>query len=97
MPEHEYNSRREAARMNGLRTYGRVPTPEEENEAASSWRTARLDEELRGTERAGIRLDDAQAGHLVGLLLMICKVSGDEVERIEADARAAVRAARSAG
>jgi hypothetical protein len=90
----ELNPRSEAARMNGLRTYGRQPTPEEENHAAASWRTARLDDELRGTARAGIRLDDVQVGHIVGLLLSICHVPGDEVERVEADVRALVRAVR---
>ncbi|WP_028652759.1 hypothetical protein [Nocardioides halotolerans] len=73
------------------------PDPDEIAAARASLACAKLDNRLRECARDDVQLDDVHAGHLVGLLLSICSVPGDDVIRIEKDVRAAVRAARPTG
>ncbi|MCB0908235.1 MAG: hypothetical protein KDB63_14065 [Nocardioidaceae bacterium] len=91
-----YSSVRAAsARLGGLSSYGRTPDPKEEAEARRSLATARVDRELRGTLRQGVRFDGVQAAHLTGLLLSVCGVKYDAATLIEKIVRQAVDEAQA--
>lgn len=90
MSNYEYNVRREAARLGGLSSYGRIPEPDQELYARRQLATARIDRELRNMSAAGLRLDDVRAAHLVGLLLSTCGVKHDAIVVIESTVRAAI-------
>lgn len=90
----EYNVRRAAALLGGLSAHGRTPDPAAEAHARRALATARLDRELRTAARSGVVLGDVQAGHLVGLLLSGCGVTGEVLTALEHLARVAVRAAQ---
>jgi hypothetical protein len=86
----DYDVRREAARLGGLSSYGRTPDPDEEAAARRRLLTARVDRELRSIAASGVRLNDVQTAHLVGLLLSTCGVKYDAAVLIEKVVRAAV-------
>lgn len=81
----------------GLHSHGAVPDPAVLDAARATLATSLLDREIRTRlAQSGARLNDAQVGHLVGLLLIECGVAAESIARIEADVRAAVRAAGGA-
>lgn len=90
----DYDVRREAARLGGLSSYGRTPDREEEAAARRSLATARVDREIRSIDAAGVRLNDVQAAHLIGLLLGTCGVGYDATTKIEKLVRSAINEAR---
>lgn len=92
----DYNVRRAAALLGGLSAHGRTPDPGDEAHARSQLATARIDRELRNADRAGVQLNDAQARHLVGLLMSNCGVGGDAAARCEAEVRAVIATAQGA-
>lgn len=71
------------------------PPPEVDEELRSNLATSNLDAAIRKHTYQGRRLDDAQIGHLVGLLLMQSFVDGETVTRVEAYVRQAVREHRA--
>lgn len=92
----QYNVRRAAALLGGLSAHGRTPDPEVEAQARRTLATARIDRELRETEANGVVLNDAQAGHVVGLLLAGCDVPPEVATFLENAVRQAVRDAQGA-
>lgn len=88
--DHNYNVRRESARLGGLSSYGRTPDPAEEADARRRLAVARIDREIRQQTRVSPSPDPAQIGHLVGLLLMWGgSRDGQAVERLERAVREA--------
>ncbi|MBT0995447.1 hypothetical protein KIN34_14260 [Cellulomonas sp. DKR-3] len=83
-----------AARLGGLRSYGRTPDPADVVEAERSLATACIDQEMRRVAGRYTRLDDVRTAHLVGLLLANAGVKGDALAVIESAVRAAVEAAQ---
>lgn len=78
-----------------LSAHNRNPDPDEVAEARANLACANIDQRIRESIRSGARLGELHAGHLIGLLLSHCHIPGDEVDRIEAEVRALVRAARA--
>lgn len=69
------------------------PDPEDVMQARAKLVCARLDNRIREyTSQAGVRLNDAHVGHLVGLLLSVSGVDGDTVARLEKSVREAAAA-----
>lgn len=90
MSEHEYNVRREAARLGGLSSYGRTPDPADEADARRRLAVARVDRELREQRTIAPTPDPSEVGYLVGTLLMWGKASdGLAVQRLERAVREA--------
>lgn len=69
---------------------GGNPEPEVAADARAALALAHIDREIR-LRTQDVQLDDQRAGHLVGLILMQCGVSGDDVTEIEILTRSAVR------
>ncbi|MBT0995448.1 hypothetical protein KIN34_14265 [Cellulomonas sp. DKR-3] len=75
----------------GLYSHGAVPDPSTLDAARATLATATLDKAIRDSiARTGTALNDAQVGHLVGLLLAESGVPAVAVAKVEHMARVAV-------
>lgn len=83
MPSSPSDVRRASARLNGLRTNGRVPDPAVELAARRDLGYHRVQREIRTYREDVAFLDPVHVGHLVALL-----VSGSDTEAVERFERA---------
>jgi len=74
-----------------LYSHGATPDPSVADAARATLATSLLDRDIRERiARTGTTLNDAQVGHLVGLLLAESGVPGSDVEKVEYIARVVV-------
>ncbi|ROR89331.1 hypothetical protein [Nocardioides aurantiacus] len=82
--------RKAGARVGGLSTWGRTPSPEERADALRRLAVARIDREIREQRAKSPSPDPTEIGYLVGLLLMWGQSDPEAVERLERAIREAV-------